>query len=140
MKCPRDSAALERREVHERPIDVCPTCGGMFLDRGELRKVADETAGDVEFSTIDQDSLQHPDATGPISCPRDGAAMQKVEFNIDTNIILDHCLDCHGFWLDAPELIRINEEIRELNAAAREVPDPPLTRLTQFFWNLPLPH
>ncbi len=66
--------------------------------------------------------------------------MQKVEFNIETNIILDHCLECHGFWLDAGELVRINEEIRELNSAAREVPDPPLTRLGQFFWNLPLPH
>lgn len=140
VNCPRDGAALERREVHARPIDVCPTCGGMYLQRGELRKVADDTAGDVEFSTVELDSLEHADATASISCPHDGQSMQKVEFNIETDIILDHCLACHGFWVDGDELTRINAEIARLNDAAKEVPDPALTRLTQFFWNLPLPH
>ena len=139
MICPRDGATLEQHDVHSTPVEICPTCGGLFLDRGELNRVAEETTGDIEFSTLDKEKLEHDDGSQRIACPRDSAPMVKVEFNIDTNIVLDHCESCHGFWLDAEELVRINAEIRELNEAAREVPDSPLTRLTQFFWNLPLP-
>jgi len=65
---------------------------------------------------------------------------RKVDFNIDTAIILDYCPTCHGFWLDAKELVSINEEVKRLNEAGAEVPDPLLVRISQFFWNLPLPH
>jgi Zn-finger nucleic acid-binding protein len=112
----------------------------MFLDHGQLNEVADRTPGDLEFSTVDLDTFQHEDDHGPIACPRDGTTMSKVDFNIDTNIILDYCKSCHGFWLDAKELDRINEEVQRLNEAGEEIPDPLLVRISQFFWNLPLPH
>ena len=58
----------------------------------------------------------------------------------DTTIILDYCKRCLGFWMDGKELVRINEEVKRLNEADAEVPDPLLVRISQFFWNLPLPH
>lgn len=112
----------------------------MFLERGELNRVTEPTNGDIEFSTVDLDTFQHEDGYGPINCPKDGREMAKVEFNIYTNLILDYCRECHGFWVDAKELARINEEVRDLNAAAKEVSDPFTVRLGQFFWNLPFPH
>jgi Zn-finger nucleic acid-binding protein len=112
----------------------------MFLEHGQLNQIADPTAGDLEFSTVDLDSFQHEDEYGPIACPRDGTAMRKVDFNIDSAIILDYCTSCRGFWMDGKELTRINEEVKRLNEAGAEVPDPLLVRISQFFWNLPLPH
>ena len=94
----------------------------------------------LEFSTVDLDTFQHDDEYGLIACPRDQTMMRKVDFNIDTTIILDYCPTCHGFWLDAKELASINEEVKRLNEAGAEVPDPLLVRISQFFWNLPLPH
>lgn len=111
----------------------------MFLDRGELNKVTEPTVGDLEFSTLDEDPRKHFDVWGPTACPRDGQTMEKVEFVIETNIILDHCPVCHGFWLDGRELARINEEVQALNEAAKRVPDPPLVRFSQFIWTLPFP-
>lgn len=137
--CPRDGSAIEDRVVNGANISVCPQCGGMFLERGELNRIAEPTEGDIEFSTVDLDTFQHEDGYGPINCPKDTTPMAKVEFNIYTNIILDYCRSCHGFWVDARELARINEEVRELNAADREVSDPWLVRLGQFFWGLPFP-
>ncbi len=140
MKCPRDQQETETRAVQEAEVEMCPQCGGMYLDRGELNKVAGETTGDLEFSTIDQDAFEHPDDSGPIHCPRDpDVQMKKVEFVIETNIILDFCERCLGFWIDGRELVRINGEVEKLNEAAQEVADPPLVRLSQFFWNLPFP-
>ena len=141
MKCPRDASPLQDRTFDEVRVQSCETCGGLFVDQGELNRIADPTAGDLEYSTLDRDSLVHQDEYGPAECPRDpGVQMEKVEFNIETNIILDHCPKCHGFWLDGRELARINEEIGQLNEAARRVPDPPLVRFSQFIWGLPFPH
>src|SRR5258706_2920576 len=140
MNCPRDASPLESKQINESSVQACPQCGGMFLEHGQLNKVADPTPGDLEYSTVDLDSLEDADQYGPIKCPRDGAPMMKVDFNIDTTIILDCCESCRGFWLDGDELARINEEVKQLNEAGAEVPDPLLVRISQFFWKLPVPH
>ncbi len=36
MRCPRCGGHLAARTHHGVTIDVCPDCGGTFLDRGEL--------------------------------------------------------------------------------------------------------
>lgn len=139
MLCPRDESPLESKAFSGVQVMLCPGCGGMLLDRGELNKVTEPTVGDLEFSTLDRDTRQHVDEWGIALCPRDGAEMEKVEFLIETNIILDHCPRCRAFWLDGRELARINDEVRELNEAARQIPDPPLVRFSQFIWTLPFP-
>ena len=112
----------------------------MFLERGVLNRIAEPTTGYLEFSSVDLDNFQHEDEYGPIRCPRDTIVdMRKVEFVIGTNIILDYCDHCSGFWIDGRELVRINDEVAQLNRAAHEVSDPALVRLSQFFWNLPFP-
>lgn len=35
-KCPRDGTPLVPRETHHVIIDTCPTCEGIWLDKGEL--------------------------------------------------------------------------------------------------------
>jgi Zn-finger nucleic acid-binding protein len=112
----------------------------MFVEGGELNRLSGETAGDLEYSTLDADSGKHQDEWGPTACPRDDAPMEKVEFNIETGIILDHCTACGAFWLDGRELARIHQEVQDLNEASRQVPDPPLVRFAQFIWSLPVPH
>src|SRR5438067_1823214 len=98
MNCPRGDSALEMKQINHTAVQACPRCGGMFLEHGQLNTVADPTHGDLEYSTVDLDSGQHADEHGPLNCPRDGAAMAKVDFNVDSAIILDYCKSCHGFW------------------------------------------
>ena len=40
LRCPRDGAVMFERAHHGVAIDVCPDCGGIFLDRGELDLLA----------------------------------------------------------------------------------------------------
>ena len=40
-------------------------------------------------------------------------------------------------WLDGRELNRINDEVRKLNDASAEVPDPPALWFARFIWSLP---
>ncbi len=139
MNCPRCETSLGSRSVHEVDVDFCDSCSGMFLDQGQLNRVAAPTAGDLEFSTLHGDSFEHEDGFGPTPCPRCGdVEMRKVEFNIYTGIILDYCEHCGGFWLDGPELGRIDEEVRRLNEAAAEgAEEPRMMWFARFIWALP---
>ena len=141
MNCPRDGNALQTKPIDHTTVLACPLCRGMFFEHGQLNAAVEPAReGDVEFSTIDGDDFQHADDYGPIACPRDATTMAKVDFNVDTTIILDYCRTCGGFWIDEKELMSIMDEVKRLNEADEEVPDPLLVRISQFFWNFPLPH
>ncbi|HEV2073253.1 MAG TPA: zf-TFIIB domain-containing protein [Thermomicrobiales bacterium] len=43
MKCPIDQADLVMTERQGVEIDYCPTCRGVWLDRGELDKIIDRS-------------------------------------------------------------------------------------------------
>jgi len=36
MKCPKDGADLKEEMHGQAKVDICPECGGMWLDAGEL--------------------------------------------------------------------------------------------------------
>jgi Zn-finger nucleic acid-binding protein len=46
MKCPTDETALVMSERSGIEIDYCPTCRGVWLDRGELDKIVERSLGD----------------------------------------------------------------------------------------------
>ncbi len=45
MKCPIDGTELRMAERQGIEIDYCPQCRGVWLDRGELDKIAERSAG-----------------------------------------------------------------------------------------------
>ena len=137
MTCPRCSVALKCRNVQGADVHLCESCGGLFLYHGELNKVAGPSVGDIEYSTLDQESFRHDDTYGLISCLGCGhGEMSKVEFIIYTNIILDYCSGCRAFWLDGRELKKINTEVKKLNETPGG-PEPPMLWFLRFIWSLP---
>lgn len=44
MKCPVDGATLVMADRTGVEIDYCPTCRGVWLDRGELDKIIERSA------------------------------------------------------------------------------------------------
>ena len=48
MLCPLDRTALVMSERQGIEIDYCPTCRGVWLDRGELDKILERNAADSE--------------------------------------------------------------------------------------------
>jgi len=53
MQCPNDGAVLTMSERSGIEIDYCPTCRGVWLDRGELDKI------------IERSLTQQPPAAAP---------------------------------------------------------------------------
>ncbi|MBN9240145.1 MAG: hypothetical protein BGO97_10565 [Micrococcales bacterium 70-64] len=54
MKCPIDDSQLVMTERSGIEIDYCPQCRGVWLDRGELDKILERSAG----STVPQSQQQ----------------------------------------------------------------------------------
>ena len=46
MLCPTDKTALVMSDRQGIEIDYCPTCRGVWLDRGELDKIIERSAPD----------------------------------------------------------------------------------------------
>jgi uncharacterized protein len=47
MKCPVDQATLVMAQRNGVEIDYCPTCRGVWLDRGELDKILERSAAET---------------------------------------------------------------------------------------------
>ena len=45
MQCPTDATTLVMSERSGIEIDYCPTCRGVWLDRGELDKIIERSLG-----------------------------------------------------------------------------------------------
>lgn len=65
MMCPRCGSELNQMERHAVVLDVCTSCGGMWLDKGELAKVlshvrAAEATLDAELATGREGAPQAP--------------------------------------------------------------------------------
>ena len=50
MQCPVDQTVLQMSERSGVEIDYCPTCRGVWLDRGELDKILDRAAAEAPAS------------------------------------------------------------------------------------------
>lgn len=50
MQCPTDGAVLVMSERSGIEIDYCPTCRGVWLDRGELDKIIERAAREFRQS------------------------------------------------------------------------------------------
>jgi ribosomal protein S27AE len=68
--------------------DVCEKCGSLWLDRGELDKMAFQVAGSIEFCSEQEAHIaERPRRT----CPRcDDVRLSAVRFLGETDIV-NHC-------------------------------------------------
>lgn len=112
------------REKHASgmELDRCPSCGGVWLDPGELERLeayAREHKKNIDpyAKAVDQVRRAFAHAHRPISstpeeapepdilsCPACDGPMLPREWSIGTLVDVDICLECRGIWLDPGEL------------------------------------
>jgi Zn-finger nucleic acid-binding protein len=115
--------------AHKLSYDVCEKCGGLWLDQGELDKMAFQVEGDIEYCSHDE--VKGPPETK--NCPRCNVHLHKVKFLGESDIILDRCENCSGFWLDGGQLEKIDDELVKLMPVSGR-------GFSEFLTNTHLPH
>ena len=105
--CPVCGCETAVLELHGIEIDYCFSCGGIWLDAGELESLMGNSEKSAEIIKSFQDvTSTNKEKKRP--CPVCGKAMKKVEVPLSENsIILDKCPKEHGIWFDKDELLRI---------------------------------
>ncbi|WP_348646225.1 zf-TFIIB domain-containing protein [Pseudohalocynthiibacter sp. F2068] len=69
MKCPVDNNDLIMSDRNGVEIDYCPTCRGVWLDRGELDKIIERSAAPVTQQHESHRSM-HPGYAEKYSHPK----------------------------------------------------------------------
>ncbi len=150
--CPRCSISLRVHTMEGEDYNLCPKCGGMWLDRETFHQVTKESEvykkEDTQkkyFRGSLKDSIKY------IPCVRCGKLMNRKNFARISGVIIDECRS-HGVWLDPGELEkirlfivdgglekaqdkqieRISENLREL---ARKVDQTAFMQRILHFWN-----
>lgn len=111
--CPRCHSNLEHYAYRDRDLDMCPQCGGVWLDRGEFRDLTRES--DVyQGEQAPKGYVRGPikDSVKYIPCVRCGGLMHRKNFAKVSGVIIDECRS-HGVWLDGGELERIRSFIAD---------------------------
>ena len=86
-------------------IDRCTSCGGLFLDKGELEEVDSKNLGPL--IDIANDGGEKRDAVGePAHCYRCDVPMTPLTGADD--IEFDWCDQCEGMFFDPGELARFD--------------------------------
>jgi uncharacterized protein len=120
MKCLNCDAEMVNYDVikggflnkKELSYDICEKCGSLWLDAGELDKMAFTVTGSIEFCSTEEDKTQEEVVK---KCPRcEDFNLSRVRFLGDTDIVMHHCKNCGGFWLDGGELNLIDSELAKI--------------------------
>ena len=106
--CPHCDEPLLIYELDGVETDHCVSCGGTWLDAGELEMVV-EHAG-VDPTPLVQALESAPMKGGtPRRCPRCRKKMQLTRLGPEGGVDLDICPAGHGIWLDRGEMLQVAE-------------------------------
>jgi Zn-finger nucleic acid-binding protein len=116
MKCLNCDTEMTSNEVATKKThvsyDICEKCGSLWLDSGELDKMAFQVEGSIEY--CEQEKDKEPE-TQVKKCPRcEDFVLDKVRFLESDDIYLHCCKNCGGFWLDGGELNLIDKELARI--------------------------
>jgi hypothetical protein len=105
MDCVICREAMIVLELDQVEIDYCLSCGGIWLDSGELGILLDDPHQVQEF-------LDHPLAVNGVrqtekQCPECEKQMNELLVDQSSGLYIDRCPDKHGLWFDRGELSQV---------------------------------
>lgn len=111
ISCPKDGETMSRITLGAVAVDRCPSCGGVWLDAGELegvrRAMLDHS---VTLDALDGLGTSEPsERPQPLLCPRDRSRLSVHRDPKQKHIEFDSCTKCGGLFFDAGELSDLSE-------------------------------
>jgi uncharacterized protein len=115
--CPRCRVPLHDAHGRLMTVGVCTTCGGTFLDAGELAQLTRKHAEQlkqlealVEPKAVPIDPAADHEA---LRCPGCAEPMARYQYAQCSGVWLDRCAKCMGVWVDDGELAAIEAHIEK---------------------------
>ena len=102
--CVKCNSVLDRATFQGLEVDLCPKCGGLWLDRGEITRAAKMPEAELERlrGLLTDGKGPPPLPTENIApCPACPGSLAEVLLG---TVHVDYCNKCHGIFLDRGEL------------------------------------
>lgn len=107
MICPVCKEAMVVLELDQIEIDHCLSCGGIWLDAGELELLLETETDRLRLLSLLTEDNKVKEKSYP--CPICSKKMKKVFVGEERKILIDKCKKNHGLWLDKGELESVIE-------------------------------
>jgi hypothetical protein len=121
--CVKCNSILDRATFEGLEIDLCPKCGGLWLDRGEITRTAKlptEELARLRTLLTGRSGPPPVPTENKAPCPACPGSLNEVMLG---DVHVDYCNKCHGLFLDKGELEQAIEAVhaRARDTAAREI-------------------
>ena len=105
-KCPDCRMPMATQTYLGFDLDVCRECEGLWFDADELRRLmaADPLAMLVLEERCFPHVKQHKSRQGVFFCPACEGLLHVYAYQYDSQIEMEVCDDCGGFWVQEGEL------------------------------------
>lgn len=118
LTCVKCTSVLDRATFEGLDVDLCPRCGGLWLDRGEITRAA--RLPETELTRLRgllTDTAGPPPlpSTHLVPCPACNGKLSEVLLG---KVHVDYCSSCHGIFLDRGELEDALSAVRARDAGA----------------------
>jgi len=119
LTCLKCTSVLDKARIEDIEVDVCPACGGLWLDHGEVERLARKMQSELDrLRRLLKNQPMPPAVPSEIQtlCPACTGAVKEVMLG---GIHIDFCTRCKGVFLDRGEL---DGAIAAVTEAAMTVP------------------
>jgi Zn-finger nucleic acid-binding protein len=103
--CPKCGEPLIVLEFEGIEVDHCMSCGGTWLDAGELERIT-ELAG-AEPGSLSQALEKAKGEKGDRKCPRCRRRLRRISVGEPAAVEIDKCPKGDGLWFDKGEIYTV---------------------------------
>jgi Zn-finger nucleic acid-binding protein len=103
LACVKCTSVLDKARVGDVEVDLCPSCGGLWLDHGEIERLGRGKTDDVSRLRTALTGTQTPEPASDTTtaCPACPGQLKVVTLG---PLDIEYCGKCHGIFLDRGEL------------------------------------
>jgi Zn-finger nucleic acid-binding protein len=103
LTCVKCTSVLDKARIADVEVDLCPSCGGLWLDHGEVERLGRSKPEDLSKLRQALTGSPEPDSSSDTqtSCPACPGNLKEVRLG---PINIEYCNKCHGIFLDKGEL------------------------------------
>jgi Zn-finger nucleic acid-binding protein len=103
--CLRCQGALERRQLWDLRVDVCPRCRFVALAQTDLPRLLESLSAELARRLDpDVDLKPVPDRAEGGACPGCRRPMEKADYCEANLVFFDRCESCGRLWVGSDEL------------------------------------
>ena len=124
LRCPVCSDLLRRKAINTVQIDGCVTCGGLWLEKGELQRLSSDPRLLREAGRSFTRQQEPPPAARNNACPACAQPLSPFEFDRFRGLRLDRCKSCNSIWLDHGEAAELARRLDPAGAAQAQASPP----------------